>query len=149
MQKMRTIFFDMDGTIADLYGVENWLDYLRAEDAFPYENAKALLNLSVLARRLNNLQRNGFRIEIISWLAKNSNKEYDEAVTFAKVHWLRNHLRSVSFDKINIVSYGICKDTFRHTELDILFDDEERNRNEWGGVSFGVDNILEVLKWLD
>ena len=26
----RTIFFDMDGTIADLYGVENWLDFLIA-----------------------------------------------------------------------------------------------------------------------
>ena len=25
-----TINFDMDGTIADLYGVENWLDYLIA-----------------------------------------------------------------------------------------------------------------------
>lgn len=145
---MRTIFFDMDGTIADLYGVENWLDYLRAGDAFPYENAKALLNLSLLARYLNKLQRNGFRIEIISWLAKNSNENYDKAVTLAKINWLSNHLRSVSFDAVNIVSYGICKDTFRHSENDILFDDEERNRNEWGGVAFDVKNIIEVLKWL-
>ena len=145
---MTTIFFDMDGTIANLYGVENWLDYLRAGDAFPYENAKALLNLSLLARYLNKLQQNGFRIEIISWLAKNSSTEYDEAVTLAKQRWLSTHLRSVSFDKINIVSYGICKDTFRHSETDILFDDEERNRNEWQGVSYGVENIIEVLKWL-
>ena len=35
-----TIFFDMDGTIADLYGVENWLDYLIASDVLPYEIAK-------------------------------------------------------------------------------------------------------------
>jgi len=146
---MTTIFFDMDGTIANLYGVENWLDYLRAGDAFPYENAKALLNLQALAHRLNNLQRKGFRIEIISWLAKNSNENYDNLVTLAKVNWLRNHLHSVSFDRINIVSYGICKDTFRHSDSDILFDDEERNRNEWGGVSFDVHNILEVLRWLD
>lgn len=26
------IWFDMDGTIADFYGVENWLDYLLDED---------------------------------------------------------------------------------------------------------------------
>lgn len=145
---MTTIFFDMDGTIADLYGVENWLDYLIAKDAFPYENAKALLNLSVLARYLNRLQKNGFRVEIISWLAKNSSKEYDEAVTLAKMRWLSTHLRSVSFDKINIVSYGVCKDSFRHSGTDILFDDEERNRNEWQGVSYGVENIIEDLKWL-
>lgn len=145
---MTTIFFDMDGTIADLYGVENWLDYLVAEDAFPYENAKALLNLQALARVLNRLQREGFRVEIVSWLSKNSTENYDRAVTLAKMNWLSVHLHSVSFDKINIVSYGVCKDTFRHTENDILFDDEERNRNEWGGVAFDVHNIIETLKWL-
>lgn len=145
---MTTIFFDMDGTIADLYGVENWLDYLINKDAFPYENAKALLNLQALARVLNRLHRNGFRIEIISWLAKNSNAEYNEAVTLAKMRWLSFHLGSVSFDEINIVSYGISKDTFRHTDTDILFDDEAQNREAWGGQAFGVENIIEILKAL-
>ena len=78
-----TIYFDMDGTIADLYGVENWLEYLINKNAFPYENAKPLLKLSLLARILNELQRNGYRLGIISWLAKNSNEEYDKAVTDA------------------------------------------------------------------
>lgn len=145
---MRTIFFDLDGTIADLYGVKNWLQYLLASNPFPYENAKPLLNLQALARVLNRLQRNGFRIEVISWLSKNSTPEYDEAVTLAKLHWLRTHLASVSFDEINIVSYGICKDTFRHTTADILFDDEEPNRKAWNGVAFGVENIIEVLRSL-
>ncbi len=145
---MTTIFFDMDGTIADLYGVDNWLDYIINKDAFPYENANALLNLSVLARKLNELHRNGFRIEIISWLAKNSNEDYDRVVAEAKRRWLSTHLRSVSFDAINIVSYGTCKDNFRHTTADILFDDEEHNRNSWNGKAFDVDNILEILKRL-
>lgn len=147
--KNRTIFFDMDGTIADLYGVENWLNYLLAADAFPYENARPLLRLSALARILNSLSEKGFRIEIISWLSKNATPEYNEAVTNAKMNWLKKHLPSVRFDEINIVSYGICKDTFRHSEMDILFDDEERNRNEWGGVSFDVENIIEILKGLN
>lgn len=145
---MTTIFFDMDGTLADLYGVENWLDYLISKDTFPYENAKALLNLQALARVLNGLKRKGFQIEIISWLSKNSDESYDEAVTLAKMRWLSTHLASVSFDKINIVSYGICKDTFRHSEADILFDDEERNRTEWNGKAFDVTNIIEVLRGL-
>ena len=54
-----TINFDMDGTIADLYGVENWLTYLINEDTFPYANAKPLLHLSSLARKLNTLQKAG------------------------------------------------------------------------------------------
>lgn len=145
---MRTIFFDLDGTIADLYGVKNWLQYLLASNPFPYENAKPLLNLQALARVLNRLQRNGFRIEVISWLSKNSTPEYDEAVTLAKLRWLRTHLASVSFDEINIVSYGICKDTFRHTTADILFDDEEPNRKAWNGVAFGVENIIDILRSL-
>ena len=43
------IWFDMDGTIANLYGVENWLPMLRAYDPTPYANAVPLLRLSRLA----------------------------------------------------------------------------------------------------
>ena len=143
-----TIWFDMDGTIADLYGVQNWLDYLIAKDALPYEVAKPLVRLSALARVLNNLQRKGFKVGVISWLAKNSTADYDEAVTEAKLQWLNKHLASVEFDEINIVKYGTPKQTFAKSESDILFDDEERNRNEWTGKAFDVDNILEVLKGL-
>ena len=66
-----TINFDMDGTIADLYGEENWLDDLINERTTPYANAKP---------------------------------------------------------------------------LDILFDDEEKNRNNWTGRAYDVENILEILK---
>lgn len=145
---MATIFFDMDGTIADLYGVENWLDYLQNEDAFPYANAKALLNLQALAHRLNNLQKKGYRVEIISWLSRTSSKNYDELVTTTKIEWLKTHLHSVHFNRINIVHYGTNKDNFRHSDFDILFDDEEKNRKNWGGISYNVDNILEILRGL-
>ena len=142
----QTIFFDMDGTIADLYGVDGWLEYILTRDARPYKEAKALLNLNSLARVLNRLQRQGYRIEIISWLAKNSTKEYDEAVTEAKKEWLAKHLTSVKFNKINIVTYGTAKETFIHTEKDILFDDEERNRNNWTGKAYNVNAIIQTLK---
>ena len=42
------ICFDMDGTIANLYGVENWLEYLIAEDVKPYAEAKVMLNMSAV-----------------------------------------------------------------------------------------------------
>ena len=51
-----TIWFDMDGTIADLYAVENWLPMLRASDPTPYAMAKPMLRLSALAYMLNGLQ---------------------------------------------------------------------------------------------
>lgn len=141
-----TIFFDMDGTIADLYGVENWLNYLLIADALPYEIAKPLVKLNVLARILNKLQKEGYRIGIISWLAKNSDTAYDEKVTEAKQKWLKKHLASVKFDEINIAPYGTPKQMFAKTTNDILFDDEKRNRDNWTGKAFDVNEILEVLK---
>ena len=59
-----TIYFDMDGTIADLYGVENWLDFLINEKPTPYIKARPLCNLRVLARKLNILQQKGVKIGI-------------------------------------------------------------------------------------
>ena len=61
-----TIWFDMDGTIADLYGVENWLPMLRASDPTPYLTAKPLPHMATLARVLNRLQRKGYEIGVIS-----------------------------------------------------------------------------------
>lgn len=140
-----TIFFDMDGTIADLYGVDNWLQYLMEKNETPYRVATPLLRLCSLARVLNRLQKKGYRIGIISWLAKTSTEEYDARVTEAKKEWLRKHLNSVRFDEINIVSYGTPKEQFSAGN-DILFDDEERNRINWSGLAYDVNNILEVLR---
>lgn len=145
----RTIFFDMDGTIADLYGVDGWLADLINKDVRPYREAKALINLQALARVLNRLQRQGYRVEVISWLAKNSTADYDERVTETKRAWLAKHLKSVKFDAINIVEYGTAKQTFIHTATDILFDDEEQNRNNWTGEAHNVHNIIDTLKSLN
>ena len=146
MAKKISINFDMDGTIADLYGVENWLDYLIAENTFPYANAKPLLRLSALARKLNALQRNGYNLAVISWLSKSGTEEYNEAVTEVKLAWLKEHLPSVRWNEIHIVPYGTPKQNFCYTPFDVLFDDEERNRTNWTGEAYDVQNIMEILR---
>ena len=60
----RRICLDMDGTFVDLYGVENWLSMLRAEETTPYEIAKPLVNLSLMARYLNKLQKNKGEVKL-------------------------------------------------------------------------------------
>lgn len=142
----KAIYFDMDGTIANFYGVNGWLDYLKAEDATPYAQAAPLLRLATLARVLNQLQRNGYKIGIVSWLAKNSNEDFDEKVTQAKIHWLKIHLKSVKFDEIHIVKYGTPKEEVVNFPNGILFDDEEPNRNNWKGNAYDESQIMEVLK---
>ena len=141
-----TINFDMDGTIADLYANPNWLPMLRAFDPTPYATAKPLLRLNTLARKLNELQKQGYELAVISWLSKESNPTYDEAVTATKLAWLAEHLPSVHWNRITIIPYGTPKENYCRNPLDILFDDEERNRNNWTGRAYDVKNIMEILR---
>lgn len=139
------IWFDMDGTIADLYGVENWLGMLIAHDETPYAIAKPIVNLSVLARLMNKVQRKGFEICIVSALAKDSTAEYDERVRNAKIKWLANHLKSVHFDEIRFVPYWYAKNDV-NTGADVLFDDEERHLEKWTGTAVHASKMIETLK---
>lgn len=143
-----TIWFDMDGTIADLYSVENWLPMLRAYDPSPYMLAKPLVRLSTLAYMLNRLRAKGYRVGVISWGSKCSTPAYDAAVTAAKTAWLKTHLPSVDFDEIHILPYGVPKQNFKNTDADILFDDEERNRINWGENAHTETEIFDILKSL-
>lgn len=141
-----TINFDMDGTIADLYGVEDWLPMLRTMNPTPYAIAKPLLRLNVLARYLNALQANGATINVLSWLSKGATPEYNEEVIAVKREWLSRHLPSVEWDNIYIIPYGTPKENYCLTEKDVLFDDELKNRVAWNGVAFNEQNILKNLK---
>lgn len=142
-----TIWLDMDGTMADLYGVEGWLPMLEAKDPTPYAIAKPLVRMATLARLLNNRQRKGYRICVISALSKNSTEDYDNLVMDAKKAWLAKHLASVKFDEIRFVPYTYRKNDANQGE-DILFDDEERHLTAWTGIAINAANLIEGLKAL-
>lgn len=142
----KAIYFDMDGTIADLYGVEGWLPDLRAERIRPYAEAKPLVNMQALARILNRLTAQGYTVNIISWTSRGGSDEYNEAVAEVKREWLKKHLKSVNFTNICIIPYGTPKSS---CGCGILFDDEEKNREEWGDGSFSEKEIFSILKGLD
>lgn len=145
----KAIYFDMDGTIADLYGVDGWLDYLCAEKTKPYRDAKPLVNMRKLARLLNQLQEQGWKIGVISWLAKSGSDEYGDRVAQTKEKWLKKHLGSVKFDEIKIAKYGTPKQFLADHAFGILFDDERQNRENWVGIAYDVNNILQVLEALN
>lgn len=144
--EMKKVWFDMDGTIADLYAVEGWLTYLENDDTFPYDNAQVMLNFSLFARLLNALQRKGWEIGIVSWTSKCGSDLYNGQIAYAKICWLFKHLPSVKWDSVQIVPYGTNK--YDLCGGGILFDDEERNRNEWEDISYTPENIIPILKEL-
>ena len=127
---MRKIYLDMDGTIADLYGVENWLADLIAGNERPYREAERLVEEEELAE----LVADGYELAIVSWLAKNSNKEYDRKVRNAKRERLKENYPNIKFAEIHIVKYGTPKSRVVN-ERGILVDDEIPNRKEWKGIA--------------
>lgn len=141
----KTIYFDMDGTIADFYSVEGWLEDLNNSNPRPYAIAKPLVNMSSLARKIHTLQTKGYKVGIVSWLSRTGTAEYNKTVTEIKQKWLSKHLPSVQFDEINIVQYGTPKSTVVKDKNGILFDDEKNNRKEWKGLSFNEEDILKIL----
>lgn len=133
---VKTFYFDMDGTLADFYGVENWLTYLERHQTKPYREAKPLINMKKLARKINKLQKQGYKFGIVSWLSKDNDPAYAQKVTEAKLKWLQKHCGSVTWDEIHIVPYGTPKSTVVLDPMGVLFDDEEQNIREWKGHAF-------------
>ena len=129
MAKM--ICFDMDGTIADLYGVEGWLAKLRAEDASPYREAKPLYDMDELNLVLNALANEGWEIRVISWLSKDASAEYNKAVRIAKREWLAKY--NFPVDKVHLIAYGTTKanSVRKYTAQAILVDDNAKVREGW------------------
>lgn len=145
-----TIYLDLDGTVIDFYGVPNWLECLEAQDSTPYRVAKPLVHLSTLARYLNRLQARGYNIGIISWLSKSGTDKFNAEVAEVKRDWLAKHLPSVKWDEIHIVPYGVPKSNCATCPNAILFDDEQRNLNEWTAnthnMAYNADLLMEILR---
>ena len=146
------ICFDMDGTIADLYGVDNWLDMLRTYDPTPYANAEPMWDMAELATILNALRANGVEIRIITWLSKETTAEYDNAVRNAKREWLAKY--GFPYDHFHGVRYGATKADSIRKYLNgsaWLIDDNATVRKGWN-MGEAIDpttcDIVELLRGL-
>lgn len=126
---MMNFIFDMDGTIADLYHVENWLPKLRAYDPSPYKEAAPMWDMDRLNTVLEALQAIGHTVTVVSWLSKESTVEYNRSTRAAKRTWLRE--QGFPFDEIHLVKYGTPKSKFsRPDAINIFFDDSEEVAKE-------------------
>ena len=148
MTKM--LVFDMDGTIADLYGVEGWLEDLETYKTRPYEIAKPIYDMDELNETLQKLQKLGWQIVVTTWLAMNATKEYNKAVAKAKKDWLAKY--NFPYDEIHCVKYGTTKAdcTRKKADFQILIDDNKKVRDGWtlGTTVNAKYNIMDFLKAL-
>lgn len=147
---MSHIYFDMDGTIADLYGVDNWLEKILEENESPFVEALPLCNMDILSNFINETQNKGYSVGIITWSPLNARKEYKLRVKRAKEKWLATHLPKVEFDNIHVISYGVPKAKYNEYGEDaILFDDDREVLSNWNGQAELVvnpNNLLEKME---
>ena len=141
---MFTYYFDMDGTIADFYSVEGWLDDLISEKVRPYAEAKPLINPENLKKIIEKLKAEGYNFGIISWTSKNGSKDFNKKVRKTKIEWLNKYFPDC-FSEIHIIKYGTPKYKVAKNH-GILFDDEIGNREKWNkGESFSEKDIFTIL----
>ena len=148
----KTLVFDMDGTIANLYGVEGWLDDLMASNPRPYKVAEPMYDMEVLTAILQVLKYMGWKIVVTTWLAKGSTKEYDALVREAKIEWLDRY--DFPYDEIHLVKYGTTKAncTRKIGGFQILVDDNEQVRRGWtlgDTIDANTDIIKALVKLFD
>lgn len=150
MNDNKTLVFDMDGTIADFYGVANWLEYLLEEDTTPYDVANPLYDMDYLKGLLLVLKHQGWRVVITTWLSKGGTKEYNDRTRKAKIEWLEKY--DFPYDEIHLVKYGTTKAscTRKLGGFQILIDDNEMVRKGWhlGTTIDANKNILVELEKL-
>lgn len=152
MMNVKMVCFDMDGTIADLYGVEGWLTDLRRYNAMPYRKAEPMWDMAELANLLRQVQAIGIEVRIITWLSKETTADYDRAVRQAKRDWLEFY--GFPYDHFHGVQYGATKaDSIRKYlddgETAILFDDNAKVRQGWHmgeAIDPTTTDIIEVLR---
>jgi len=144
---MKMIYFDMDGTIADLYSVENWSSRIDGGDVAPYLEARPMCDMTILSKLLIKAKAQGYGIGIITWLSKSGTKEYKRAVRQAKKQWLNKYL-GVKLDEAHFIQYGTRKDYVAKDKKGILFDDNKKVRAKWRGTAINPteQNIIEVLQ---
>lgn len=147
----KALLFDMDGTIADLYSVENWLPKLRAEDVSPYRDAKPMYDMDLLNEVLKCLRCEGYRVVVVSWGAMGASAEYGKAVRKAKIRWLQDY--GFPFDEVHIVKYGTPKANFIKDDTAILIDDNQKVRDDFMNSTKGnkkavVDATKNIMKSL-
>jgi len=134
MTKIR-LYLDMDGTIADLYGIENWLPRLRKSDESIFIECKPIISEKEL---LNHFPTEKYEIIILSMTPLGATDEYCENVKTQKDIWLDKHFPSLT--KRIYRAYGHNKN-LKNSQSAILVDDSAPIRESWRGIAINPADL--------
>lgn len=145
---MQAIYFDMDGTIADLYNVPNWLEMLQAEKVAPYSVCKSLVPAKAFSELVKGFQSKGVKVGVISWGAMNGSNTYTKQVKAAKMEWFKKTYH-VTLDEFHVVKYGTPKHKVKNNGGKcLLVDDSPQVRAKWNGATIDATDTKAMMNGL-
>jgi hypothetical protein len=148
---MKRVYFDMDGTIADLYNFPNWLSYFENEKEGIFSQLSPMIDAKRLNDAIAKAKAKGHKFGVITWLPKNSTAQYRLKCSLEKIDWIKKNVPELK-DNIMTCEYGTSKADVAHANSrTIIFDDDENVRKDWiktKGQAYEPSQILEVLEGL-
>jgi len=132
---MKKVYLDMDGTIANLYNIKNWLPRLRNEDKNIFLECEPLINEKTLFELFPS---NQYEIIILTMTPMNCSKEYHNQVIEQKCKWLEIYFPNLK--KRIFKRYGHNKN-LKNCGNAILIDDSEVIRNNFKGIALNPANL--------
>lgn len=134
---MKSIWFDMDGTIAELYKVEGWLVSLREGDWNVYAECEPRTHAERIRSAVEALVAHGWQVGVITWASKGIDWGKDlDAIRDVKFNWLCENFPEIADGRFACIPYGYSKAQFLEEmgdnySLAYLVDDNREVRAEW------------------
>lgn len=115
----KKIFFDLDGTLYDLYNIENWLESLQNEDATVFERGNFIGDYDEFIAIVKELMFKGYTFGVISWLPMYATPEFENECAEVKRKWVQKYLPFV--EEMNFQRYGTPKQNTVQTKAQTMY----------------------------
>ena len=131
MKNSIKIWLDLDGTVYDLYSVENWLEKLRSENSSVFSEGGFIGDYDRFISICNKLVSVGVQFEVITWLPMQASEEYEIECAEAKREWVKKFMPFVT--EFTAQSYGIPKQNAikKRAKTMYLLDDNKEVCEMW------------------
>lgn len=138
----KLVYFDMDGTIADLYGVTNCFKRLDALDANVYLEAKPI---DKYINMLKEFKHMGYKVIILSCLGMISDPIFDKNTIHNKNIWLDKYVGKEYIDERMFIPNTKHKESYIK-DYGILVDDDIRVLCNWNFDRIQAINDNKMIK---
>lgn len=136
------VYFDMDGTLADLYGVRDVFKRLDTLDASVYAEASPLHKYISYLKEFKEM---GYKVVILSCLGMISSPTFDKDTIQYKNEWLDKYIGKEYIDDRIYIEYTKHKENYV-TEGGLLVDDDATVLRNWKWDRIHAINENKIIK---